>query len=94
MLDSEPQRMVELSRPPLGRRVFRLQQRRLFPPGAWRPVLGVPTALGARSGRESIVAFGFLLYIFGRRNGTRPAEERSGAPGVPIRIHRFFTGLS
>ena len=74
MLDSETQRMVELNRPPLGRRMFRLRQRRLFLSSAWRPVLGVPTALGARSGRESIVVLGFLLYIFGR-NGTRLAEE-------------------
>ena len=74
-----PRREDAVGGPPLGRRVFRLQQRRLFPPGAWRPVLGVSTALGARSGRESIVVFGFLLYIFGRRNGNRLAEERSGA---------------
>ena len=41
----------------------------------------------------SIVVFGFVLYVFGR-NGNRLTKERIGTPGVPIRIHRFFTGRS
>jgi glycosyltransferase 2 family protein len=41
----------------------------------------------------SIVVFGFLLYVFGR-NEDRRNKERSEAPGLPIRTHRFFTGRS
>jgi uncharacterized protein (TIRG00374 family) len=41
----------------------------------------------------SIVAFGFVLYVFGReRKGS--AEESPGVSGEPKRIHRLFTGRS
>ncbi len=41
----------------------------------------------------SIVALGFVLYVFDRER-KRSAEESSGAPGEPKRIHRLFTGRS
>ncbi len=41
----------------------------------------------------SIVVFGFVLYVFSR-NTNQPNKERIGTSGVPIRIHRFFTGRS
>src|ERR671917_2052443 len=41
----------------------------------------------------SIVVFGFVLYVFGR-DGNRSTEERVVTPGVPTKIHRFFTGRS
>ena len=41
----------------------------------------------------SIVAFGFVLYVFGRER-KRSAEESSGVSGEPKRIHKLFTGRS
>ena len=41
----------------------------------------------------SIVAFGFVLYVFGRER-KRSAEESSGVSGEPKRIHKLFTGGS
>ncbi len=41
----------------------------------------------------SIVVFGFVLYVFSR-NTNQLNKERLGTSGVPIRIHRFFTGRS
>jgi len=41
----------------------------------------------------SIVVLGFVLYVFGR-DGNGLAKETSGTQGIPIKIHRFFTGRS
>jgi uncharacterized protein (TIRG00374 family) len=41
----------------------------------------------------SIVAFGFVLSVFGRER-KRPAEENSGVFGEPKRIHKLLTGRS
>ena len=41
----------------------------------------------------SIVAFGFVLYVFGR-DRERSAEESSGVSGEPKKIHKLFTGRS
>jgi hypothetical protein len=41
----------------------------------------------------SIVALGFVLYVFGRER-THPTEESPGVSGEPKRIHRLFTGRS
>jgi uncharacterized membrane protein YbhN (UPF0104 family) len=41
----------------------------------------------------SIVAFGFVLYVFGREK-RRSAEVSAGTPGEPKRIHKLFTGRS
>jgi len=41
----------------------------------------------------SIVAFGFVLYVFGRER-KRSARESSGVSGESKRIHNLFTGRS
>lgn len=41
----------------------------------------------------SIVAFGFVLYVFGRER-KRSTRESSGVSGEPKRIHKLFTGRS
>jgi uncharacterized membrane protein YbhN (UPF0104 family) len=41
----------------------------------------------------SIVAFGFVIYVFGRER-KRSSEVSSGASGEPKRIHKLFTGQS
>ena len=41
----------------------------------------------------SIVAFGFVIYVFGRER-KRSTEVSSGASGEPKRIHKLFTGQS
>ena len=41
----------------------------------------------------SIVAFGFVLYVFGRER-RRSAGVSAGTPGEPKRIHKLFTGRS
>jgi uncharacterized protein (TIRG00374 family) len=57
------------------------------------PAAGATTLLFRIINYWSIVAFGFVLYAFGR-NGNRSAKEKAVTPGVSTKIHRFFTGRS
>jgi hypothetical protein len=92
VLDGETQKMIELSRPPLSRRVFRLRNAAsfllalgilyLYTDSSW-------SSIGAREHRR------FRLLALHLRSQRKPTQRRKvSTSGAPIRIHRFFIGRS